>query len=184
MIFKCVLCSDNSFKIVCKNCAKKYLKTKLKKNNNVYSFYDYDVMEHFNKYKYQKRGDIIYKYLSKPLAEFSKNFKFKAYLIPVDDVPKYFSHTAILANAMKSGYLTAQFGSLRAASKAKYAGKPLEYRLNNPRNFIYKGLKNVNAILIDDIKTTGITLNEAQETLKKYGVNVIFSIVLSDKSIR
>ncbi len=184
MIFNCLLCGEASLKIICINCSKNYLKTKIIKNKNVYSFYDYEVIEHFNKYKYQKRGDLVYKILSRPLIEFSRKFNFNSFVLPIDDVPKYFSHTGILANSMKSRFLKPLFGKLIASSKVKYAGKTLDYRLKNPRNFIYKGKKNIDVILVDDIKTTGLTLKEAKETLKKHGVNVIFNIVLSDKSIR
>jgi competence protein ComFC len=83
---------------------------------------------------------------------------------------------------MKTTFLTPLFNSLHSTNSVKYAGKSLEFRLNNPRKFRYKGPKNIDVILIDDIKTSGITLNEAKETLKKYGVRVYLSIVLADLS--
>ncbi|GAB6045041.1 ComF family protein [Caminibacter profundus] len=158
---------------------------KLVKRDNVFSFFDYDVLEFFNKYKYHKRGDLVYKILARPFREFALNFEYKAYVIPIDDNPKKgFSHTAILAKALHSKYLNPIFGSLIATSDVKYAGKSLEFRLKNPRNFIYLGKKNIDVILVDDIKTTGITIKEAIKTLEKYNVNVLFSVVLSDKSCR
>jgi competence protein ComFC len=36
--------------------------------------------------------------------------------------------------------------------------------------------------LVDDIKTTDTTLNEAKEVLKSFGVNVYLSVVLADLS--
>jgi len=185
MIFECVVCGKSSFSVICKECERKLLIPKLVKKDNVFSFYEYEVIEFFNKYKYQKRGDLVYKVLAKPFSEFALNFKYKANVIPIDDNPKKgFSHTAILAKAMQTKYLNPIFGSLIATSNVKYAGKSLEFRLKNPRNFLYLGKRNVDVILVDDIKTTGITIKEAIKTLEKHNVNVLFSIVLSDKSCR
>jgi competence protein ComFC len=57
----------------------------------------------------------------------------------------------------------------------------LNFRLNNPRNFEYKGEKNRSVILVDDVVTTGTTLKEAKEVLANYGVKVEFCLVLVDK---
>jgi competence protein ComFC len=184
MIFRCILCKDASFSVICKKCKKEYLDIKLIKNKNVYSFYDYDIMEIFNGYKFKKRGDLVYKELAFSFKNLAKILKFKAFIVPVDDTPKSFSHTAVLAQAMKTKFLTPLFNVLKATSNVKYAGKSLEFRLKNPRNFKYNGPKNIDVILVDDIKTTGLTLKEAEEVLAKNSVNVLFSVVLSDKSIR
>ncbi len=72
------------------------------------------------------------------------------------------------------------FSTLHASSDVKYAGKSLEFRLNNPRNFKYTGPKNIDVVLVDDIVTTGSTLKEAKEVLKNHNVNVLFSLVLAD----
>ncbi len=67
-----------------------------------------------------------------------------------------------------------------AQNRVSYAGKTLQYRIENPRNFIYKGTSSVDAILVDDIITTGITLQEAQNVLLSHGVNVLFALTLAD----
>ena len=61
-----------------------------------------------------------------------------------------------------------------------YSGKPLQYRLEHPRDFVYSGKKDVNVILVDDIVTTGITLQEAQKVLMAHHVNVLFALTLAD----
>ena len=76
------------------------------------------------------------------------------------------------------------YSTLHSKSSVKYAGKSLEFRLSNPRNFEYKGPKEIDVILVDDIVTTGTTLNEAKEVLKKYGVNVLFCLVLADLRVK
>jgi len=72
------------------------------------------------------------------------------------------------------------YSTLHSTSNVKYAGKSLEFRLNNPRKFEYKGKKNIDVVLVDDIVTTGTTLKEAKQVLKRAGVNVLFSVVLAD----
>jgi len=152
----------------------------IKFEGDILSFYDYDEVDFLLKFKYHKFGSRIFWILSKPLKEFAKNFQEKAYLIPIDDNPKKgYSHTAILAKAMQTQNLKPLFNSLRAKNDVKYAGKSLEFRLKNKRDFEYKGKRGIDVILVDDIVTTKTTLNEAIEVLKKSEVNVLFSVVLA-----
>ncbi|WP_456479302.1 ComF family protein [Nautilia sp.] len=114
---------------------------------------------------------------------FANEIKEKLYIIPIDDkTDKGYSHTAILAHSMETKYLKPLYNSLLAANEVKYAGKPLEFRLKNPRNFIYTGVKSTDVILVDDISTSGLTLQEAKECLSSNGVNVAFSVVLANLS--
>ena len=131
------------------------------------------------KYKYEKFGSFVFKELSFPFSFFSKNYPHILNIIPIDDkVDKGYSHTAILANAMQKDKKL--YSTLHSQTDVKYAGKSLEFRLNNPRNFKYCGPKNIDVVLVDDVVTTGTTLNEAKEVLKKYNINVLFSLVLAD----
>jgi competence protein ComFC len=61
-----------------------------------------------------------------------------------------------------------------------YSGKTLQFRLDHPRDFLYTGKSNTDVILVDDIITTGITLQEAQKVLMDHGVNVLFALTLAD----
>ena len=103
--------------------------------------------------------------------------------VSVDDsIERFYSHTAIIAKAFcraSKGAFIPQFSKLIATNRVNYAGKNLEYRLKNPRNFIYKGARG-NAVLIDDIITTGLSLTQAHECLAKNGVNVLFALTLAD----
>jgi len=115
------------------------------------------------------------------LKKFAMNVNEFFYVIPIDDnVKKGYSHTAILAHSMKTKYLKPLYNVLLSTNNVQYAGKSLEYRLQNPRNFKYTGKKNIDVILVDDLMTTGITLNEAEEKLKEYGVNVYLKVVLAN----
>ena len=73
------------------------------------------------------------------------------------------------------------YKKLISKNNISYAGKDLEFRLNNPRDFEYYGKKNIEVILVDDVVTTATTINEAKEVLKKYNVKVAFCMVLVDK---
>lgn len=44
--------------------------------------------------------------------------------------------------------------------------------------FKYTGPKNCDVIIIDDVITTGTTILEAKNTLKKENVNVLFALTL------
>jgi len=90
-----------------------------------------------------------------------------------------YSHSAILAKATKP-FLTPLYGSLRAQNHESYSGKSRAYRQANKRNFIFTCKDEIDAILIDDIVTTGSTLEEAHATLKKHNINVLFALVLAD----
>ncbi|GAX88004.1 competence protein ComFC [Lebetimonas natsushimae] len=177
-----MICKNFSFEVICKNCQKQFLKPEIKIKDNIVSFYEYEEIEWLIKFKYEKFGDKIFKILANNSFKiFAKTISEKFFVIPIDDnIEKGFSHTAILANSMKTEFLTPIFNSLQSTNKVKYAGKSLEFRLNNPRNFKYKGEEKIDVILVDDIKTTGTTLNEAKEVLSKYGVNVYLSVVLAN----
>ena len=181
-IFKCLICQKFSFDVICENCQKEFLKPDLKIKDNIVSFYNYEEIELLIKYKYTRFGSRIFKILAdNSFKLFAKEIKEEFFIIPIDDkTEKGFSHTAILANSMKTKFLTPLFNSLSALNDVHYAGESLEFRLNNPREFVYNGKENIDVFLVDDIKTTGTTLNEAKEVLKKHNVNVFLSVVLAD----
>ena len=132
--------------------------------------------------KYEYIGNSIYTVLAKnSFKKFSKNFSSFATVVPIDDTINRFgyAHTAILARSMKTTYLKPKFNILKARNRVHYAGKSLSFRLQNPRDFIYKGKKE-DIILIDDIVTTGVTLKEAFCVCKRSGANPLFALTLAD----
>ena len=103
------------------------------------------------------------------------------YIVGVDETVKSgYAHVALLTRAMKTKYTIPQHSVLMARNKVNYSGKSLQFRLENPRDFVYTGKHNVDVILVDDIITTGITLQEAQKVLIQNGVNVLFALTLAD----
>ena len=115
----------------------------------------------------------------KSIQKFFSLYPQRVNIIPIDDNPqKGFSHTAVLASVIENHNII--YGSLWARNRVHYAGKSLEFRLNNPRNFEYRGAENIDVVLLDDVLTTGSTIAEAKEVLKKHNVNVLFSVVLAN----
>jgi competence protein ComFC len=153
---------------------------------DVISFYKYAHLESLLLTKHKPEGYRIYKALAemtmKPfIKEFIESDDRIVYIIGVDEHVKVgYAHVAILTKSMKTVYSIPLFASLLAQNRVHYAGKDLQFRLENPRNFKYTGKKNIDAILVDDIITTGITLQEAQKVLIANGVNVLFALTLAD----
>ncbi|MBD3807825.1 MAG: ComF family protein, partial [Epsilonproteobacteria bacterium] len=153
---------------------------------DVYSFYKYSSIEPILLTKHTALGYRVFSAIAditfKPfINEFILNDSRKVYIVGIDEkVKNGYSHVALLTNSMKSKFSKVLHASLISSKNTTYSGKTLQFRLENPRNFIYRGKKDIDAILIDDIITTGTTLQEAQKVLEENGVNVLFALTLAD----
>jgi len=188
---RCFSCNNFSIEPICKSCEKRLFVPEMIEeevgNLEVVSFFDYYLTVEFIKSKYNASGYRIYRYLAKKFfAPFIKSYinyldKKNIYLIGVDeDVKRGYSNVAILTHfGAKGNKVKVLHNALKAKNRVKYAGKSLEYRLNNPREFVYKGPKDIEAILIDDTTTTGLTLEQAHKVLKDNGVKVHFALTLA-----
>lgn len=189
---KCIACESFSFDLICKKCQENFLQPNFFTRDlgggfQVYSFYSFEELQKLIATKYEFFGDKIFNILADlSFAKFSKNFEFdeKVFVLPIDDHTRHgFSQTAILAKALKSDILNPVYAKLRAKNEIKYAGKDLDFRLKNPRDFQYKGKENIKVVLVDDVITTGTTMLEAKNTLQKYGCEVLFGLALCDAQI-
>lgn len=174
----------------CKNCLKILGETSLRYRQvddlRVYYFYNYSDISKLLFSKHKMHGSSVYKTLAKlTFTPFAKKLSLENYAkitaLGLDDnVKSGYSHSAILAKALKNKQIIPLFNALRAQNNVKYAGKSLEFRRKNPRGFkLLKKIKNP-VILADDIITTGTSLNEAKSVLEKAGCQVLFGIVLAD----
>ncbi len=186
---RCLLCESLSLTHICKSCQTKFLKPSLYKRQlengiTLFSFYKYEEIKELLYTKHTDIGFYIYKILAKnSLKLFGDSFDYerRVALLPIDDTPKSgYSHTAILAKSLKSRLIKPYFAKLRAKNTTSYSGKNRAFRLNNPRNFIYREFKEEELILIDDIVTTGSTLSQAIALLQKHNKKVLFCLTLSD----
>ncbi len=189
---RCLSCETLSWQLICKTCQYYLLephfhKRELAENFFVYSFYGYDELKKLLNTKYEFYGDKVFNILGNlAFNKFSSNFTFneKVIAIPIDDHTRHqFSQSAILTKHLKSHYITPKYSTLKATNIIKYAGKDLEFRQNNKRNFKYSGDKNIKVILVDDLVTSGLTILEAKEVLEQYNCEVLFALTLSDAKV-
>ena len=190
---RCLSCHILSISTFCKKCQQRFLKPTVKKRSitdlDVYSFFSYQHIEDLLLTKYSTQGFKVYKALAKlSFRPFIENFmqedNREIYVVGIDEhVSRGFSQVALLTHEMKHENVTVFHAKLMAQSNVNYAGKSLQFRLENPREFKYTGLKDIEVILVDDIITTGTTLKEAKQELEKLGVKVLFALTLADVEV-
>jgi len=186
------MCGGWSFFHICTLCQRKFLTPSLSNRKvlgsiPVYSFFPYSDIEPLILSKHTDLGYYIYSIMAKQsFRKFAMewNYEFPVASIGIDDRPNGgYSHTALLNHALKSKMIRPSYGRLRAQSDYKYAGKTLEERIQNPRDFVYLPFHESEVILVDDIITTGTTLSEAAELLSTNGKKVILALTLSDAAL-
>ena len=187
---RCYSCSKISFSIVCKKCKEQLFGTTIGTRTigtlDVISFYKYSALESLLLTKHKPEGYRIYKALAKMtmkpfIKEFIEADDRVVYIVGVDEYVKSgYAHVALLTRSMKTKHSIPLHSALMARNRVNYSGKDLQFRLANPRDFVYTGKPNIDVILVDDIITTGITLQEAQKVLIQSGVNVLFALTLAD----
>lgn len=186
---RCFSCSKLSLRVICKQCEETLLIPEVKRQKagtlEVISFFKYSTLESLLHTKHKPEGYRIYKALAKMflkpfIEEFVKTDNRQVYIVGIDEqVKNGYSHVALLTHAMRSEYMKPLHTSLMAQNRVTYSGRSLQYRLEHPRKFLYKGKRGVDVILVDDIMTTGITLQEAHTVLLASGVNVLFALTLA-----
>ncbi|CAA6818914.1 MAG: Possible purine/pyrimidine phosphoribosyltransferase [uncultured Sulfurovum sp.] len=186
---RCFSCHKLSFSTFCKKCQTNLLQPSISKRTfgslEVYSFFKYQNIEDLLLTKHTPQGFKLYKALAElSFKPFIKNFMKEdssiIYVVGIDEnVKSGYAHVALLTHEMKTKNVKVEHAKLMAKNKNTYSGKTLQFRLKNPRDFIYTGKKGVEVILVDDIVTTGTTLQEATRTLKQNGVEVLFALTLA-----
>lgn len=185
----CITCKNLSFQIICKDCQENLLtpsfhKREILPNFYNYSFYSLSEIEDLISSKYYFHGDKIYNLLAQiSFKKFAQNFNFieTVTAIPIDDHTRHeFSQTAILTKHLKSNFIKPKYNCLKARNIIKYAGKDLEFRQKNKRDFKVTNISNQTTILCDDLITTGATIIEAKKALEKNKNQVLFSLTLAD----
>ena len=187
---RCLSCHKLSFSTFCQACQYKLLQPTISKrkihNLEVYSFYNYQYIEDLLLTKHTPQGYIVYKAFGKMvfkkfIQNFMKHDERDIYVIGIDEHVKFgYSHVSLLTHQMKHPNVKVIHGKLLAKNPISYAGKNLQFRLENPRDFKYRGKRGIQAILVDDIITTGTTLKEAKQVLEQSGVEVLFGLCLAD----
>lgn len=187
----CMLCDAPAFSHLCQSCRSAYITPipkwrSLENGLKVLSFFSYDEIDVLLKTKHSYRGFYIYNILAK--ATFRTlgkqlNLDRKIAAVAVDDLPEHgYSHTALLAQALKSRQISVKAHTLIAKNRTSYAGKELAFRQSHPRNFSLHKKPDRPILLVDDIVTTGTTLIQAQNCCEDAGAEVLMAVVLADAS--
>ena len=188
---RCINCQTLSLRVICKRCKEEFFRESIQKREvngvEVVSLFGYSEVEHLILSKYSGVGSRIYRYFArehlKPFLEaFAKNFPQKVYLIGIDEVPNKqgFSHIATLTHYSQTENIEHLCCALIAKNRVSYAKQSREFRLSNPRRFLYRGLKGVDVILVDDVITTGSTISQAIDILREFDVNILFALTVAD----
>jgi len=187
---RCLSCHRLSRHTICQACHSRLFTPTVSRRKigtlEVVSLFRYRNIEPFLLTKHTPAGYRLYRYFSKRLIQpflddFATHIDEAVTLIPIDErVYSGYSHTALLAHYAGSEKIQIAHGALRATTHVHYAGRSLAFRLAHPRGFRYRGSSGLEAILIDDIITTGVTLQEAQQCLMQHGVEVLFALTLAD----
>ena len=190
---RCLSCHKLSIATFCQKCQERLLKPTVTKRTinglDVYSFFKYQHIQDLLLTKHTPQGFKVYKALAKLsfrpfIKNFIKNDPREIYIVGIDENIKFgYSHVALLTHEMLHTNVNILHGNLMARNKVNYSGKKLQYRLENPRDFLYSGVRNIEVILVDDIITTGTTLNEAKQILEKSGVEILFALTLADVEV-
>jgi competence protein ComFC len=153
----------------------------------VHTFFEYTALEPLLLSKHKPEGWRIYRWLGKTILRpffetFGKHIDSDVTVIGIDERPKGgYAHIAAMTHMLKGiKHLHIKHAALIAQNEVRYAGKPLQYRITHPRRFDYSGPSEGDVILIDDIVTTGTTLQEAYRTVTQAGAEVLFAVTLAD----
>ena len=186
---RCLSCHKLSISTFCETCQNNLLKPSVTKRTfgslEVYSFFNYQHIEDLLLTKHTPQGYQLYRALARLsfrpfIKKFIENDPREVYVVGIDEnVKSGYSHVALLTHEMRHKYVHIEHAKLMATNSVNYSGKTLQFRLENSREFEYKGKKDIEVILVDDIVTTGTTLKEATETLKLNGVDVLFALTLA-----
>ncbi len=191
---RCYSCGKLSFHPLCQQCRKDFLIPHITKRKigtlEVISLFGYKNIAPLLLTKHTPAGYRLYKYLSKMilrpfLVEFASHLDEQISLLAIDEkVGKSgYSHTALLSHYASNKKIVSSHAKLLSGNDISYSGKSLQYRLEHPREFSYTGKDNIEAILLDDIITTGTTLQQARQELLLHDVEVLFAVTIADARV-
>lgn len=177
----CYTCKKEGFSL-CPNCLNSFQKaidTPYPYIRSMYSFKDPSIKKIIHAIKYFHRKDLL-----RPLAmeiapeiRTNKNIQYTLVPIPMPRLRKYlrgYNHAEALAYELSAITLfpvRTDILKRTALKKRQVRTRSRKERLENQRHAFRgdRAVVGMNIILIDDVTTTGATLREARETLRKQG---------------
>lgn len=190
---KCIICKTDGFIGLCPYCKSRINRTTIVSDNLSYGFYGGIIKTLILKFKYESDFTAGY-LLSKLLVEMIEENKIHAEVICYVPMTKKsekkrgFNQCEVIARHI--GYhinipVSHCIKKIKNTKEQKTLTK--EERVKNLMGAFkvsrVKDIKNKNVILIDDVMTTGATINECKEVLKKSGANRITVLTIAKSNI-
>ena len=190
---KCIICRTDGFIGLCPYCKSKINRAAIENGNLSYGFYGGTLKTLILKFKYESDFTAGY-LLSKLLVEMIKENEIYADVICYVPMTKKsekkrgFNQCEVIARHI--GYhinvpVSDCIKKIKNTKEQKTLTK--EERVKSIKGAFkvsrIKDIKNKNVILIDDVMTTGATINECKDVLKKSGVNSITVLTIAKGGI-
>ena len=190
---KCIICRTDGFIGLCPYCKSKINRATIENGNLSYGFYGGILKTLILKFKYESDFTAGY-LLSKLLVEMIKENEIYADVICYVPMTKKsekkrgFNQCEVIARHI--GYhinvpVSDCIKKIKNTKEQKTLTK--EERVKSIKGAFkvsrIKDIKNKNVILIDDVMTTGATINECKDVLKKSGVNSITVLTIAKGGI-
>lgn len=190
---KCIICRTDGFIGLCPYCKSKINRTTIENGSLSYGFYGGTLKTLILKFKYESDFTAGY-LLSKLLVEMIEEKEIYADVICYVPMTKKsekkrgFNQCKVIARHI--GYhinvpVSDCIKKIKNTKEQKTLTK--EERVKNLKGAFkvsrVKDIKNKNVILIDDVMTTGATINECKYVLKKSGVNKITVLTIAKSNI-
>ncbi|MFC3848123.1 ComF family protein [Helicobacter baculiformis] len=193
---RCVLCEAwvRPFNLVCARCnslLEPQILVRKVEGVAIYGFYCYEEIEILLKSKYDDIGSRLLALLARKarLAFQTRvrpnlNLPNPLYGIALDDTIKraYAPTAVILRQFCQQSTFKPLYYKLSATKPITYAGQSLAFRQSHTKDFVYRGKSPLECFVVDDIFTTGTTMQQALQTLARAQVRVCFGVVLAHTS--
>lgn len=191
---KCIICNLDGFIRLCPSCKEKIKRVEVVKKEDIsYGFYGGILKELILKFKYKKNfiaGEILSEFFIEVINEYNISADYICY-IPMskrDEKKRGFNQCKVIAQNI-SEYTNIPISNCIIKNRVTKEQKKLskEDRIENIKGAFSIKKKNCfkekNIILIDDVTTTGATLNECRKILKKHGANKIICLTIAKSNI-
>lgn len=201
---RCLGC-DIKDEILCNNCTQNIKSAERETENNILAVFDYrdetikkaiwELKYHHKKYIGEKLGNLLYEYLSEDISELKMNVPERyIYVIPVPISSKKIKNRGYnqsisiargFCNQSEPGTFQLKdniiFKNIDTLPQAKITNR--KRRLENVRGVFEIKNKNIvkgrTIIVIDDVTTTGATINEIIKILKQSGAKKVLGFAVA-----
>lgn len=189
----CIICGVDGYVGLCPLCKSKIKKVNISNSVISYGYYGGVLKELILQFKYHKNftaGDILSELLIELIEKNDINFDAICYIPMTKKAQKKrgFNQSELIANYIGDKYNISVINSIKkikATAEQKTLSKD-EREKNISGAFSIKNSKkilNKELVLVDDVITTGSTINECIKVLKKSGVRKITVLTIAKSNI-